>query len=112
MKKFVACFVVLSIALAYSSNINAQENKKGDFLTRAIDKSVKPGDDFFKYATGTWMKENPIPPAERTWGIWNLVQEETYDRIKKIIAEAENSNAPEGSNEQKIGDFYAQAPLR
>ena len=106
MKKFVACFVVLSIALAYSSNINAQENKKGDFLTRAIDKSVKPGDDFFKYATGTWMKENPIPPAERTWGIWNLVQEETYDRIKKIIAEAENSNAPEGSNEQKIGDFY------
>jgi putative endopeptidase len=52
------------------------------------------------------MKNNPIPASERAWGIGNLVQEETYARLKKILEDAKNSNTKAGSNEQKIGDFY------
>ncbi len=89
------------------SNINPQSKTGGDFLTGAIDKSVNPGTDFFKYATGTWMKNNPIPESERAWGIGNLVQEETYARLRKILESAEHSNSTKGSNEQKLGDFYA-----
>ena len=62
--------------------------------------------DFFKYATGTWMKENPIPASERRWGLANLVNEETYARLKGILQEAASTKSPEGTAKQKIGDFY------
>ena len=71
-----------------------------------FDLSVKPTDDFHQYANGMWMKNNPIPESERAWGIGNLVQEETYARVKNILEEASKSKSPAGSNEQKIGDFY------
>lgn len=99
-------FLLIFLSSFLFSGLGYSQINKGDFLTRAIDKSVNPGTDFFKYATGTWMKNNPIPPSERAWGIGNLVQEETYTRLKGILEDAENSNAPQGSNEQKIGDFY------
>ena len=86
-----------------SASIFSQE---GDFLTKNIDKNVDPGQDFFKYATGTWMKNNPIPISERAWGIGNLVQEETYARLKSILSEAASKNNKKGTSEQKVGDFY------
>lgn len=87
-------------------NIYSQKKNNGDFLTRAMDTTVNPGVDFFKYATGTWMKENPIPASERSWGVWNLVEDETYNRLKGILEDAAKNKSPKGSNEQKIGDFY------
>ncbi|MHB8578739.1 MAG: M13 family metallopeptidase [Ignavibacteriaceae bacterium] len=84
----------------------SQEKQNVDFLTQAMDTTVNPGVDFFKYATGTWMKNNPIPESERAWGIGNLVQEETYTRLRKILEQAKLSSDPHGSNEQKLGDFY------
>lgn len=84
----------------------SQEDTKGDFLTDAMDTTVDPGIDFFKYATGKWMKENPIPPSERRWGLSNLVNEETYSRLKGILQEAAATHSQEGSTKQKIGDFY------
>ena len=106
MKTFKLLGNILMLSLFLCGTVLPQQTGKGDFLTRAIDKSVNPGVDFFKYATGTWMKNNPIPESERAWGIGNLVQEETYERLKNILKEAENSKALKGSNEQKLGDFY------
>ncbi|MGE5683462.1 MAG: M13 family metallopeptidase [Bacillota bacterium] len=97
---------IIFSALLGCGSIFAQSGGSGDFLTRAIDRSVSPGVDFFRYATGTWMKENPIPPTESAWGVGNLVQEETYARLKSILEEAALSNSPKGSSTQKIGDFY------
>lgn len=71
-----------------------------------IDNSVSPGADFFKYANGTWLKKNPIPPAYSSWGIGNEVTEEIRERLKKINENALTANAPKGSTTQKIGDFY------
>ncbi len=91
----------LSITMLYS-----QDKVTGDFLTNAMDTTVDPGADFFSYATGTWMKENPIPASERRWGLPNLVNEETYSRLKGILQESAGIKSPEGSTKQKIGDFY------
>ncbi|HMG08021.1 MAG TPA: M13 family metallopeptidase N-terminal domain-containing protein, partial [Mucilaginibacter sp.] len=77
-----------------------------DPVFKNMDTSVKPGDDFFKYANGTWLRKNPIPPAYAAWGIGNVVEEELRDRMKKINEDALKANAPKGSNTQKIGDFY------
>jgi putative endopeptidase len=77
-----------------------------DVLIKNIDKSVKPGDDFFKYANGTWLKNNPIPAAYSYWGIGPLVVEDLRNKLKKINEDALNGHADNGSNNQKIGDFY------
>jgi putative endopeptidase len=98
--------ITLSMIFLLIVSLNSQQKKKGDFLTRAMDTTVSPGVDFFKYATGTWMKENPIPAYEKRWGLANLVDEETYNRLRGILEEAAKAKAPQGSSRQKIGDFY------
>jgi putative endopeptidase len=79
------------------------------YLERFVDPSVSPRDDFFRYAVGRWMRENPIPATERSWGVGHLVQEETYRRLLEINAAAADANAARGSNAQKIGDFWHAA---
>ena len=106
IKKTQILFSIFLIAFSAASTLYSQQKEKGDFLTDAMDTTVDPGVDFFKYATGTWMKENPIPPSERRWGLANLVNEETYSRLKGILQEASSTHSTEGSNKQKIGDFY------
>jgi putative endopeptidase len=80
------------------------------FLATDIDTSVSPRADFFRYANGAWLRANPIPPSERLWGVGNLVQEETYARLRTMCEDAaSNRSAPLGSTVQKIGDYYAAA---
>ncbi|SDE78419.1 putative endopeptidase [Mucilaginibacter pineti] len=79
---------------------------ENDPVIKNMDTTVKPGDDFFKYANGAWLKKNPIPGAYSSWGIGNVVEEELRNRMKKINEDAVKANAPKGSNTQKIGDFY------
>ena len=74
----------------------------------SIDKTCKPCADFFKYADGGWIAKNPIPPAYPSWGRFNELQERNREHLHQILeAAAANRSAPAGSNEQKIGDFYA-----
>ena len=77
-----------------------------DPLIKNMDKAANPGDDFFKYANGKWLKDNPIPGAYSSWGIGNLVQEDLRNKLRKINEDALKENAAKGSNTQKIGDFY------
>jgi putative endopeptidase len=81
-----------------------------DLLRADIDPSINPGDDFFSYANGTWLKANPIPPSEAYWGIGKLVQDDLYAKLRAISeSSAAQLQAPPGSDEQKIGDFWATA---
>jgi putative endopeptidase len=80
-----------------------------DPLVQNLDPAVSPGTDFFKYACGSWLAKNPIPAAERGWGIANLVREETYRQLIGICQAAAKSGAARGTSEQKVGDFWATA---
>jgi putative endopeptidase len=81
-----------------------------DILRANVDTTMSPGKDFFQFANGTWLKNNPIPASESHWGIGNMVQEETYARLKEISENAaKTNNAETGTALQKIGDFYASA---
>ena len=80
-----------------------------NYLDRFIDPSVDPRNDFFHYAVGKWLKENPIPANERSWGIAHVVQEETYRRLVSISEEASAASSAHGTSTQKIGDFWHAA---
>jgi putative endopeptidase len=81
----------------------------GDILASNLDTSVDPGQDFFTYANGNWLARHPIPIEEAGWGIGNLVEEELYLKLRKINETAAIAHAPTGSDQQRIGDFWATA---
>ncbi len=101
MKKILFAFLLLS-------NIITAQTK--DVLADNLDKTTKPGTDFFQYAVGGWIKKTPIPGSESGWGIGNMVQEEIYNRILAINKKsASTKNTIQGSATQKIGDFWRTA---
>lgn len=72
-----------------------------------MDTTVRPGDDFFHYANGVWMKNNPIPDKETRWGSFNELREFNAQAVKGLLEEAAaNTNATPGSIEQRVGDFF------
>jgi putative endopeptidase len=81
----------------------------GDFLAANLDTSVSPAVDFFQYANGGWLKKHPIPASEAAWGIGNEVREQLYVNLRKINEQSAASSAAQGSDAQKIGDFWATA---
>ena len=73
-----------------------------------LDKTCKRCEDFYNYANGQWLKRNPVPAAYPSWGRFNELAERNREQLHGILENAAaNANAPAGSNEQKIGDFYA-----
>src|SRR5689334_24707430 len=73
----------------------------------AMDRSVKPGDDFYLFANGAWLAKAQIPPDRNSTGVGLRVTEEVERRTRSILEEALRAGAPAGSQTQKIGDFYA-----
>jgi putative endopeptidase len=97
---------VIGVLLLSACKDKTKNYAANDIIYKDIDSTIKPGDDFFHYANGSWLKKNPIPPAYSSWGIGNVVQEELRDRLKKINDDALKANAANGTSTQKIGDFY------
>lgn len=72
-----------------------------------LDKKVSPGSDFFSFANGSWLRENPIPADFSSWGSFSVLQEENRDKIHNMLVElSKHNNYKSGSIEQKVGDFY------
>lgn len=81
-------------------------NTQRDILLTNMDTSVSPADDFFMYANGGWIKQNPIPDDQSSWGIGHAVQEDIYKRLREI--NETSLNAKDGI-EKKVGDFWYSA---
>jgi putative endopeptidase len=69
------------------------------------DPSVKPGDDFARYANGHWLDTAQIPPDRASWGSFAMLRERSLQQVREIL-EALPKGSPAGSNEQKLGEFY------
>src|SRR3989440_11862629 len=88
-----------------------------------MDTSVKPSEDFYLFANGGWIKNNPVPPEFSRWASFNELAEKNNDALHEIAEKAAGGNAPNDAsgptkkskgNEkagsadvQKVGDFYA-----
>ena len=96
------------MTLAGGANSQAQDMTGRKLLDPAnMNMNVKPGDNFFQYANGTWLEKNPIPATETRWGSFSELVENNYKALHTLLdAAAANKSAAKGSKEQKVGDFY------
>ena len=75
---------------------------------KSLDKTCKACEDFYHYASGLWLKKNPVPAAYPAWNRFGELAERNRAELRQILKNATaHSKAAPGSNEQKIGDFYA-----
>ena len=93
------------------TTVPAATGQSGVGITLAnLDRTVQPCDDFYRFANGNWMKNNPIPASETGWGGFNQLRNRNRDVARGIWDKvAADRTAKPGSNAQKVGDFYAAA---
>lgn len=72
-----------------------------------VDRSVRPGDDFYRFANGSWLRTVTIPAGQSSYDTRALLNEKTGQRVRDLVQEAAASHAAKGSLEQKVGDYYA-----
>ncbi|GAB2560143.1 M13 family metallopeptidase [Spirosoma aerophilum] len=104
-KKLLMVLAVVAVASCQQKEEAA--NRTEFFDKSGMDTTVSPGDDFFTYANGKWVKETKIPDDQTGWGSFNTLYEENLQKTKTILIDAAASKAAAGSIEQKVGDFYA-----
>ncbi len=104
MKNFKITLLIAFIAIVScdkKAELTSGINKKN------MDTNVKPGDNFADYVNGTWYNNTKIPADKASYGAFDLLYDQSQLDVKAIIENAAKSNNADGSDEQKIGDYYA-----
>jgi len=109
LQGYMACCAVIFGLGSALTIVRAQEAAKVETQGIAIaniDRSVKPGDDFYLYANGEWIKRTEIPPDRAGIGVFTKLDEVSSKHTAALIEEAAKSNAAAGSGTRKIVDLY------
>ncbi|MFZ1496628.1 MAG: M13 family metallopeptidase N-terminal domain-containing protein, partial [Saprospiraceae bacterium] len=111
MKYIFSLIIVGLLCLNACKNKSAEAGKSQVFIDAAnFDTLTKPGDDFFQYANGAWLKNTEIPADKSRWGSFNILREEAQEKIKTIIDEvSKQKDAKKGTPAQQIADLYNAA---
>jgi len=100
---------LVSTAVSTTESVE-KEPKIPRFSVDYMDKSVKPGDDFYRYANGSWIKNNPVPADKSRWGSFSELAERNNYLIHSILDSARaDATAPIGTPKREVGDFFASA---
>jgi putative endopeptidase len=109
MKKtsFSLILFLAALILAIACNAPDQSSASKFLDTSAMDSSVKPGDNFYLFVNGRWLKNAVIPSTESGIGVFNDLYNRTQDNLRALLDSVSKASNPPGSIEQKVGDFYA-----
>ena len=100
---------LLTIMALATTVATASAQLRSGLSMNDLDQTVRPGDDFYEYACGGWMKANPLPAAYSRFGSFDRLAEDNNKRINGILKELQENTYPEGTVEQKLSDLYKLA---
>ena len=110
MKRILMSMIcVVLVAQSWAQGTQPVQANKSGINYENMDQSVQPGDDFFKFATGNWIKHNPQPPIYPMWGSFTKLDDDNTKAVAGIIQDIAAKRNQAGSIEQKIGDLYLLA---
>src|ERR1044071_6155326 len=96
--------MIFACAVPFSAiNSSAAQNENAD----EMDSSVKPGDDFYRYANGGWLKTVKVSPGQPSYDNRATLNERTNKLVRDLIQGAATTHPPTGTTGQKVGDYYA-----
>jgi putative endopeptidase len=100
------CAIVFLALLATFARENTPPPDTHGISVANMDRSTTPGDDFYSYANGNWIKHTEIPPDRPGVGVFTRLSDLATERTAALIDEAAKSNAPAGSSARQIADLY------
>lgn len=95
------------LMMTMAASLTACNQQTTGLKLENMDTTVKPGTDFYQYACGGWIKNNPLKPEYSSYGSFDVVVEENQKRIRELIEDLASKPQEQGSLGQKIGDLYA-----
>ena len=102
--------LITMMAMASISMMTMAQGTLGSGLdVTDLNTSVQPGDDFYEFACGGWMKKHPLPAAYSRYGSFDKLQEDNDKRINGILSELQSNTYERGTTEQKLSDLYKLA---
>jgi endothelin-converting enzyme/putative endopeptidase len=110
MKRFPAILKAVLWCVAFCAFVGYAQEAKGPethgIVVANMDRSVKPGDNFYLYANGDWIKKAVIPPDRAAVDVWTKLDDLSNKRTADLIADIAKSNPPAGSATRKVADLY------
>ncbi len=103
---FIAAFALFALSPLAMNSQDAAKTETHGIAIDNMDPSVRPGDDFYDYANGNWIKRTEIPPDRSRIGVFTALDDLSNKRTVGLIEETVKANAPAGSNARKIADLY------
>ena len=103
---FIAAFALFALSPLAMNSQDAAKTETHGIAVDNMDPSVRPGDDFYDYANGNWIKRTEIPPDRSRIGVFTALDDLSNKRTVDLIEETVKANAPAGSNPRKIADLY------
>lgn len=100
---------IIPIMLIASAPLTGMAQNKSGIVVDNLDKTTNPTEDFYKFATGGWQKNNPLPAAYSRFGSFDQLQEDNNKRINSILSDLLKKNYKAGTTEYKLSEFYKQA---
>jgi putative endopeptidase len=101
-----ALSAILSVGAVFAADTEPAKPAAHSSVAEAMDRSADPCTDFYQFACGSWVKANPVPPDQSSWGRFNELAERNRETLKEILEKAAGGGAGRTPDEQKIGDFY------
>jgi len=104
---FLSLLCVVSVSAQTATEKQAAMPYRPSLDVSIMDKSVDPCADFYTYSCGGWLKQNPIPSDQASWGVFSKAFDENLAFLRSLLEEAAKGGAGQDASEKKIGDYYS-----